>query len=36
MPLARGLSFGASYERPLSRRKDLWEQRVTVMLTWEL
>jgi len=35
-PVGEGLSFGASYERPLSTRKDLFEQRVTVMITWEL
>lgn len=36
LPVGDGLSFGASYERPLSTRKDLFEQRVTVMITWEL
>jgi hypothetical protein len=36
LPLDHGLSLGASYERPLSNRKDIFEERVTVMLTWEL
>ena len=36
LPLDDALSLGASYERPLSNRKDIWEERVTVMLTWEL
>jgi len=36
VPLPYGLDFGVSYERPLSNRKDIWEQRVTVMLGWEL
>lgn len=36
VPVGEGLSFGASYERPLSTRKDIFEQRVTVMITWEL
>lgn len=35
VPLAMGLSLGVSYERPLSKRKDLTEQRVTTMVTWE-
>ncbi len=36
LPLAHGLSLGGSYERPLSSHEDIWEQRVTMMLTWEL
>jgi hypothetical protein len=36
MPLDYGLSVGASYERPISNKKDIFEQRVTFMLTWEL
>jgi hypothetical protein len=36
LPLDNDLSLGASYERPLSNRRDIWEERVTVMLTWEL
>jgi hypothetical protein len=36
LPLDNDLSLGASYERPLSNRKDIWEERVTVMVTWEL
>jgi len=36
VPLPYGLDFGVSYERPLSTREDIFEQRVTVMLGWEL
>lgn len=35
LPMERGLSLGVAYERPLSSREDLTEQRVTTMLTWE-
>ncbi len=35
LPLAWGLDVGASYERPLTDREDLWEQRVTLNVTWE-
>jgi len=36
LPMTGGLSLGTSYERPITERKDLFKQRVTVMLTWEL
>lgn len=36
LPLGDGLNLGLSYERPISNRKDLWEQRATAMLTWEM
>jgi len=36
VPLQYGLSFGAAYERPISNQKDIFEQRVTMMITWEL
>ena len=32
----RYLSFGASYERPLTRRKDIIQQRFTLSLVFEL
>lgn len=36
LPMRKGLSFGASYEFPVSIVDDLTDQRVTMMLTWEL
>jgi hypothetical protein len=36
LPFRNGLSLGASYEWPLSNVNDLTDQRVTMMLTWEL
>ncbi len=35
-PMASGVDIGASYERPISNRKDITEQRVTLNITWEL
>jgi len=35
-PMAAGFDIGASYERPLSDRKDITEQRVTLNITWEM
>ena len=34
-PMAAGFDIGASYERPLSNREDITEQRVTLNVTWE-
>ena len=36
VPMPGDLSFGASYERPVSDQRDLFRQRVTAMLTWEM
>jgi len=36
LPIGNSLCLGLSYERPLSNAKDLFDQRVTAMLTWEL
>lgn len=35
MPLRHGISLGALYETPISKREDIFEQRVTFMATWE-
>lgn len=34
--LGEGLYLGAAYELPVSRRKDLLDQRLTLMIGWEL
>lgn len=36
VPIGDSVNFGFSYERPLSNAKDLFDQRITAMLTWEL
>jgi hypothetical protein len=36
LPMNSQLSLGLSYERALSNRKDLTEQRLTTMVTWEM
>ena len=36
IPIGDCLSFGLSYEIPISSREDLFEERVTTMLTWEM
>jgi hypothetical protein len=36
LPIRDCLSLGVSYEIPISNRKDIFEQRVTTMLTWEM
>jgi len=34
IPFRSGFSTGLSYERVLSRREDIFEQRVTLMLSY--
>jgi hypothetical protein len=34
-PLEGGLNVGLAYERPLSNRRDIFEQRLTLMASWE-
>ena len=35
IPFEGGINLGFAYERPLSEREALTEQRVTTQVTWE-